>query len=151
MRFVIQRVQHADVTVDQKVVGSIGHGFLVLIGIAEDDTKERAQKMVQKLLRLRIFEDENGKTNLDLAAVGGELLLISQFTLYADCRHGNRPSFINAAKPELAEPLYQYIIQTCRESGVPVVQHGIFGADMKVSLLNDGPFTIVLDSSELGY
>ncbi len=151
MRFVIQRVQHADVKVDQKTVGSIGHGFLVLIGIAEDDTKERAQKMVQKLLRLRIFEDENGKTNLDLAAVGGELLLISQFTLYADCRHGNRPSFINAAKPELAEPLYQYIIQTCRESGVPVVQHGIFGADMKVSLLNDGPFTIVLDSSELGY
>ena len=151
MRFVIQRVQHADVKVDQKTVGSIGHGFLVLIGIAEDDTKERAQKMVQKLLRLRIFEDENGKTNLDLAAVGGELLLISQFTLYADCRHGNRPSFINAAKPELAEPLYQYIIQTCRESGVPVVQQGIFGADMKVSLLNDGPFTIVLDSSELGY
>ena len=151
MRFVIQRVQHADVTVDQKVVGSIGHGFLVLIGIAEDDTKERAQKMVQKLLRLRIFEDENGKTNLDLAAVGGELLLISQFTLYADCHHGNRPSFISAAKPDLAEPLYQYIIQTCKQAGVPVVQHGIFGAYMKVSLLNDGPFTIVLDSSGLGY
>lgn len=148
MRFVIQRVQHAEVAVDGNTVGKIGKGFLVLIGIEESDTEEVADRMVRKLTGLRIFEDENGKTNLDIHAVGGGLLLISQFTLYADCRHGNRPSFICAGKPDMAEPLYEYIVARCRET-VPVVKKGIFGADMKVSLLNDGPFTILLDSDEL--
>ncbi|MEE3419545.1 MAG: D-aminoacyl-tRNA deacylase [Lachnospiraceae bacterium] len=148
MKFVVQRVANADVTVDGQVVGKIGKGFLVLIGIAEDDTKEIADQMIAKLLKLRIFEDAEGKTNLNLASVEGQLLLISQFTLYADCRHGNRPSFIHAGKPDLAEPLYEYIIAECAKT-VPVVEHGIFGADMKVSLLNDGPFTVVLDSREL--
>ena len=141
MRFVIQRVQHAEVKVDGEVTGSIGKGFLVLIGVAETDTREIADKMIKKLLGLRIFEDAQGKTNLDLHAVNGELLLISQFTLYADCKKGNRPSFINAGKPE-------YIISKCRED-IPKVEKGIFGADMKVSLLNDGPFTILLDSAEI--
>ena len=127
MRFVIQRVQHAEVKVDGEVTGSIGKGFLVLIGVAETDTREIADKMIKKLLGLRIFEDAQGKTNLDLHAVEGELLLVSQFTLYADCKKGNRPSFIKAA----------------------TVEKGIFGADMKVSLLNDGPFTILLDSEEI--
>lgn len=148
MRFVIQRVTHASVTVDQKVLGKIGKGFMVLIGVSDEDTKEIADKMVKKLLGLRIFEDENGKTNLDLHTVGGELLLISQFTLYADCRKGNRPSFIRAGKPDMASEMYEYIIAKCKEQ-VPVVERGEFGADMKVELLNDGPFTIVLDSAEL--
>ena len=148
MRFVVQRVTHASVTVDGQVIGKIGNGFMVLIGVADTDTREIADKMVKKLLGLRIFEDENGKTNLDLHTVGGELLLISQFTLYANCRHGNRPSFIEAGKPDMANEMYEYIIAKCKEQ-VPVVEKGEFGADMKVELLNDGPFTILLDSDQL--
>ena len=152
MRFVIQRVSEASVTVDAQVVGQIGKGFLVLIGVSrtdiENDAKAIADKMVKKLIGLRIFEDENGKTNLDLRSVSGSLLLISQFTLYADCQKGNRPSFINAGLPEKANEIYEYIIELCRQE-VPMVETGIFGADMKVQLLNDGPFTIILDSEEL--
>lgn len=148
MKFVIQRVSHASVTVDGNVLGKIGKGFMVLIGVSDEDTKEIADKMVKKMLGLRIFEDENGKTNLDLNTVGGELLLISQFTLYADCKKGNRPSFIRAGKPDMASDMYEYIIAKCKEQ-MPVVERGEFGADMKVELLNDGPFTIVLDSAEL--
>lgn len=148
MRFVVQRVTHASVTVDGQVIGKIGNGFMVLIGVADTDTREIADKMVKKLLGLRIFEDENGKTNLDIHTVGGELLLISQFTLYANCRHGNRPSFIEAGKPDMADEMYEYIIAKCKEQ-VPVVEKGEFGADMKVELLNDGPFTILLDSDQL--
>ena len=148
MRFVIQRVSHASVTAEGSVLGRIGKGFMVLIGVSDEDTKEVADKMVKKMLGLRIFEDENGKTNLDLHTVGGELLLISQFTLYADCRKGNRPSFIRAGKPDMASDMYEYIIAKCKEQ-MPVVERGEFGADMKVELLNDGPFTIVLDSAEL--
>lgn len=144
MKFVIQRVSQGSVTVDKKTVGKINKGFLVLIGVGQDDTKEEADRLIKKMIQLRIFEDENGKTNLALKDVNGELLLISQFTLYADCRKGNRPSFINAAKPEFAEELYEYIISECKKQ-VPVVEKGIFGADMKVELLNDGPFTIILD------
>ena len=148
MRFVVQRVTHASVTVDGNVIGKIGQGFMVLIGVSDEDTKETADKMVKKLLGLRIFEDENGKTNLDIHTVGGSLLLISQFTLYADCKHGNRPSFIKAGKPDMANEMYEYIIAKCKEQ-VPVVEKGEFGADMKVELLNDGPFTILLDSDQL--
>ena len=148
MRFVVQRVTHASVTVDSQMIGKIGNGFMVLIGVADTDTREIADKMVKKLLGLRIFEDENGKTNLDIHTVEGELLLISQFTLYANCRHGNRPSFIEAGKPDLANEMYEYIIAKCKEQ-VPVVEKGEFGADMKVELLNDGPFTILLDSDQL--
>ena len=144
MRFVVQRVTHASVTVDSQVIGKIGNGFMVLIGVADTDTREIADKMVKKLLGLRIFEDENGKTNLDIHTVEGELLLISQFTLYANCRHGNRPSFIEAGKPDMANEMYEYIIAKCKEQ-VPVVEKGEFGADMKVERLNDGPFTILLD------
>lgn len=148
MRFVIQRVTHASVTVDGQVLGKIGRGFLVLIGVADSDTEEVADKMVKKMLGLRIFEDADGKTNLDLRTVGGELLLVSQFTLYADVRHGNRPGFTRAGKPDMASRMYEYIIARCREQ-FPVVERGEFGADMKVELLNDGPFTILLDSEEL--
>ena len=148
MRFVVQRVTHASVTVDSQIIGKIGNGFMVLIGVADTDTREIADKMVKKLLGLRIFEDENGKTNLDIHTVEGELLLISQFTLYANCRHGNRPSFIEAGKPDMANEMYEYIIAKCKEQ-VPVVEKGKFGADMKVELLNDGPFTILLDSDQL--
>ena len=148
MRFVIQRVQHAEVKVNGETTGSIGKGFLVLIGVAETDTREIADKMIKKLLGLRIFEDAEGKTNLDLDAVVGELLLVSQFTLYADCKKGNRPSFIKAGNPDMANELYEYIIAKCRQE-IPKVEKGIFGADMKVSLLNDGPFTILLDSDEI--
>ena len=148
MRFVVQRVTHASVTVDGNVIGKIGQGFMVLIGVSDEDTKETADKMVKKLLGLRIFEDENGKTNLDIHTVGGSLLLISQFTLYADCKHGNRPSFIKAGKPDMANEMYEYIIAKCREQ-VEIVETGEFGADMKVELLNDGPFTILLDADQL--
>lgn len=148
MRFVVQRVTHASVTVDGNVIGKIGQGFMVLIGVSDEDTKETADKMVKKLLGLRIFEDENGKINLDIHTVGGSLLLISQFTLYADCKHGNRPSFIKAGKPDMANEMYEYIIAKCREQ-VETVETGEFGADMKVELLNDGPFTILLDSDQL--
>lgn len=148
MRFVIQRVTHASVTIEGKVHGEIGKGFLVLIGVGQQDDQQIADKMIKKLIGLRIFEDENGKTNLSLKDVSGELLLISQFTLYADCKKGNRPSFINAGKPDMASELYEYIIKQCKKE-VESVQRGQFGADMKVELLNDGPFTILLDSSEL--
>ena len=148
MKFVIQRVKHASVTVDGNVLGKIENGFMVLIGVCESDNEAVADKMIKKLIGLRIFKDENGKTNLSLHSVGGQLLLISQFTLYADCKKGNRPSFINAGKPDLANELYEYIIESCKKQ-VPVVECGIFGADMKISLLNDGPFTIILDSAEI--
>lgn len=148
MKFVIQRVLESSVTVDGETIGSIGKGFMVLIGVGKEDTKEIADKMVKKLIGMRIFEDENGKTNLSLADVGGSLLLISQFTLYANCKKGNRPSFIESGDPKEAEKLYEYIIESCKAQ-VPVVERGRFGADMKVSLINDGPFTIVLDSREL--
>ena len=148
MRFVVQRVAQANVDVEGETIGQIKKGLLVLIGISDEDTEAVADKMVQKLLGLRIFEDENGKTNLDLATVGGSLLLISQFTLYADCKKGNRPSFIRAGKPDIAKQLYEYIIRKCKEK-VAIVEEGSFGADMKVSLLNDGPFTILLDSAEI--
>lgn len=148
MKFVIQRVTHADVVVDGNEIGRIGKGFMVLIGVSKEDDKAIADKMVDKMIKLRIFEDENGKTNLSLDDVGGELLLISQFTLYANCKKGNRPSFIDAGVPDEANALYEYIIERCTER-VNVVERGEFGADMKVSLLNDGPFTIVLDSSEI--
>lgn len=148
MKFVIQRVNNASVTIDEKIVGKINKGFLVLIGVSNDDTKEIADKMIKKLIGMRIFEDENGKTNLALADVDGELLLVSQFTLYANCKKGNRPSFINAGAPDMANKMYEYIIEKCREM-VKVVETGEFGADMKVKLENDGPFTIVLDSEQL--
>ena len=148
MKFVIQRVTHADVVVDGNELGRIGKGFMVLIGVSKEDDKAIADKMVDKMIKLRIFEDENGKTNLSLDDVGGELLLISQFTLYANCKKGNRPSFIDAGAPDEANALYEYIIERCKER-VNVVERGEFGADMKVSLLNDGPFTILLDSSEI--
>ena len=146
MRFVIQRVSESSVTVDGEVLGRIGKGLMVLIGVSRDDTEETADKMIRKLLNLRIFEDENGKTNLALADVGGSLLLISQFTLYADLRRGNRPGFTEAGDPARAEELYEYIVRECSRE-VPDVQKGRFGADMKVALINDGPFTILLDSS----
>ena len=148
MKFVIQRVNHASVKVDGNVVGKIDKGYMVLIGISENDTKEIADKMIKKMIGLRIFEDENGKTNISLKDVSGELLLISQFTLYADCKKGNRPSFINAGKPDMANEMNEYIIEQCKKE-ISVVEKGIFGADMKVSLENDGPFTIVLDSKEI--
>ena len=148
MRFLIQRVTSAKVDVEGKTVGKIDRGFLVFIGVCATDTKEIAVAMVRKLLGLRIFRDENDKTNLSLSDVNGSLLLISQFTLYADCHHGNRPSFINAGGPEMANALYEYIIELCR-SEVHTVETGIFGADMAVSIENEGPFTIILDSEEI--
>ena len=148
MKFVIQRVNHAEVKVDGEIVGKIGKGFLVLIGVGREDTKEDADWYLKKLLGLRIFEDENGKTNLSLQDVGGEVLVVSQFTLYADCRKGNRPSFIGAGAPAEADRLYEYFMDRCR-THVDRVEHGRFGADMKVSLVNDGPFTLMLDSREL--
>ena len=148
MRFVIQRVSESEVKVDGEILGKIGKGFMVLIGVSDSDTKETADKMIRKMLALRIFEDEQGKTNLSLEAVEGELLLISQFTLYANCKKGNRPSFIGAGAPDMAEEMYEYIISKCKEQ-VRVVERGRFGADMKVSLVNDRPFTIILHSHTL--
>ena len=148
MRFVIQRVTQSSVSVDGTVIGKIGKGLLVLIGVAEEDTEETADKLVRKLTGLRVFEDENGKTNLSRADVKGELLLISQFTLYANCKKGNRPSFTEAGSPQKANALYEYIIAKCREN-VPIVETGSFGAEMKVSLVNDGPFTVLLDSEKI--
>ncbi len=147
MKFVVQRVNEASVKVDGNVIGQIGKGFLVLIGVADSDTKEIADKMVKKLLGLRIFDDENDKINLSLSDVGGELLLISQFTLYANCKKGYRPSFIEAGAPDMANEMYEYIIEKCKEQFH--VETGEFGEDMKVSLQNDGPFTIILDSAEI--
>ncbi len=148
MKFVVQRVNSAACRVDEQLTGSIQKGFLVLIGISDSDTKEIADKMIKKLIALRIFEDSDGKTNLSLKDVEGSLLLISQFTLYADCRKGNRPSFTNAGKPDMARELYTYIVNSCKMQ-IPVVEQGIFGADMKISLVNEGPFTIILDSEEI--
>ena len=148
MRFLVQRVNRASVTVEGECIGKIDMGFLVFIGISNEDTTAIADKMVKKLLGLRIFKDENDKVNLDLKSVYGQLLLISQFTLYADCRKGNRPSFVNAGAPDMAESLYRYIIDKCKQE-IAVVEEGSFGADMKVSLENDGPFTVYLDSSEI--
>jgi D-tyrosyl-tRNA(Tyr) deacylase len=144
MRFVVQRVTKASVKVDGKVVGKIDKGYMVLIGIKQDDTISEADYLVKKLINLRVFEDQNGKMNLALKDVGGQLLLISQFTLYGDCSDGNRPSFIEAAKPDKANELYEYIIAKCREK-IEKVETGIFGADMKVELLNDGPVTIIME------
>ena len=148
MRFVIQRAENASVSVDGKVTGAIDKGFLVFIGVSKDDNKEIADKMIKKLLGMRIFRDENDKINLSLQDVGGSLLLVSQFTLYADCKKGNRPSFTNAGDPETDNGLYEYIISKCRENGYHT-ETGIFGADMTVSLDNIGPFTIILDSEDL--
>ncbi len=148
MKFVLQRVSNAQVDIDGKTVGKIGKGYLLLVGVSNDDTKDVADKMIEKVARLRIFEDENGKTNLSIDQVGGEILVISQFTLYADCKKGNRPSFIEAGAPQMAEEIYRHIVARCREL-FSNTQTGEFGADMKVSLTNDGPFTIVLDSKEI--
>ena len=148
MKFVIQRVKEASVKVDDEYTGKIKKGYLVLIGVGQEDTKEEADKYIRKMINLRIFEDENGKTNCSLKDVDGELLLVSQFTLYANCKKGNRPSFIEAGAPDMANELYEYIIEECKKV-IPVVERGNFGADMKVSLLNDGPFTIVLDSEQI--
>lgn len=148
MKFVIQRVKNASVTVEDELIGEIGMGFMVLIGVAADDTKEIADKMIKKLLGMRLFSDENDKINLNLSTINGELLLISQFTLYANCKKGNRPSFVNAAKPDFANKMYEYIISECRKTNINV-ETGKFGADMKVDLLNDGPVTIILDSAEI--
>ena len=161
MKFVIQVVEEASVRVVEEadgtlpenggyISGRIGRGFLVLVGISASDTMALADRMVEKMRKLRIFEDENGKTNLDLAAVNGELLLVSQFTLYADCKKGNRPSFVHAGLPDMAEPLFEYIAEQCRKAGMSV-QTGVFGAHMKVSLVNDGPFTLILDSEQMGW
>ena len=148
MRFVIQRVKHASVTVEGEVIGKIGRGYMVLIGVCDADDEAVADKMVDKMIKLRINRDAEGKTNLSLADVDGGLLLVSQFTLYANCKKGNRPSFVDAGSPEHANALYEYIIKKCRER-VPVVEKGSFGAEMAVELLNDGPFTIILDSDKL--
>ena len=145
MKFVIQRVSHASVTVHEETIGRINQGYLVLIGVGKEDTREDAVRLVKKMIGLRIFSDENGKINKSLKDVNGELLLVSQFTLYADCRHGNRPGFTEAAGPDMANELYEYIIESCKKE-VAVVEQGEFGADMKVELLNDGPFTILLES-----
>lgn len=148
MRMVVQRVTEAGVSVEGETIGAIGAGFLVLLGVCNDDTEEIADKMVDKLCKLRIFQDENGKTNRSLSDVGGELLIVSQFTLYADCSEGNRPSFFRSGDPESANRLYEYVLKKCRER-VERVEHGSFGAYMQVRLLNDGPFTLVLDSDTI--
>ena len=148
VKIVLQRVLEADVKIDGEIKGKIGKGYVLLLGVSNEDTKEIADKMIEKISRLRIFEDENGKTNLSIDQVDGEVLVVSQFTLYADCRKGNRPSFTNAGAPSLAEEIYEYILARCKEL-FKNTQSGSFGADMKVSLVNDGPFTLVLDSKEI--
>lgn len=148
MKFVVQRVSQASVEVDGEILGKINRGFMILIGVADSDTEEIADKMIAKMLKLRIFDDAQGKTNLSIDEVSGELLLISQFTLYADCKKGNRPSFFRAGKPDMASDMYDMIIRKCRDLGYKT-ECGRFGAEMKVSLINDGPFTIVMDSDEL--
>ena len=148
MKVVLQRVSSASVTVEGTQIGFIGKGFLLLLGVCDTDTREITEKLADKICKLRIFQDENGKTNLSLADVGGELLVVSQFTLYADCKKGNRPSFIRAGSPALAEELYEYMVEQLKVRGNKV-EHGSFGADMKVELVNDGPFTLVLDSQEI--
>ncbi len=148
MRFVIQRVKEASVTVEHEIIGKIGHGLLVFVGVSDTDNQQIADKMIDKLTKLRIFDDEEGKTNLAAADVEGEFLITSQFTLYADCRKGNRPSFVKAGKPDAANALYEYVISEIQGKGFHT-EHGSFGADMKVALINDGPFTIFLDSEEI--
>lgn len=145
MKIVVQRVARAEVKVNDEEISKINQGFLVLLGITHNDTKDQADYLAKKLCNLRVFSDENGKMNLGLKDINGELLIVSQFTLYADCSSGNRPSFINAARPETAEKLYEYFCNKCEEYGVKV-KKGIFGADMKVSLLNDGPVTIIIEN-----
>lgn len=144
MKAVVQRVLNASVTVDETVIGSINQGYLILLGVGADDTKETVERIVKKLVNLRLFADENDKTNLSIKDIGGSLLVVSQFTLYADCRKGNRPSFINAGSPALAEELYEYFIEVCKKE-IDIVEHGSFGTHMKVSLVNDGPFTVILE------
>ncbi len=148
MKLVIQRVTEGSVSINNKITGKIGRGFVVLLGIEAEDTDDILSKFVSKMIKLRIFEDENGKTNLSLTDVGGSLLIISQFTLCAECRHGNRPGFTGAKSPDEAEKMYEKFISLCREQ-VDIVEHGEFGADMKVALVNDGPFTIVLDNKQV--
>jgi D-tyrosyl-tRNA(Tyr) deacylase len=148
MRAVVTRVRDASVVIDGRVSGAISHGFLVLLGVAPEDTMAQARKLADKICAMRIFEDEEGKMNRNLEAVGGSLLVVSQFTLFADCKKGNRPSFIGAARPEIAIPLYEGFLQLCRDKGFQV-EHGEFGADMKVTSLNDGPVTILLDTDQL--
>lgn len=147
MRVVIQRVKNASVEIDNKVNGKINTGFLVLLGIASTDTKQDVDYLVKKVVNLRVFSDENDKMNLSLKDINGELLVISQFTLYGNCREGNRPSFIEAARPDVAIPLYEYFVEECKKQ-ISVVETGVFGADMKVSLLNDGPVTIIIESKK---
>lgn len=149
MKAVIQRVKYASVTIDGTVTGSCNQGFMILLGVVDGDTKDDADKLIKKIPVLRIFEDENGKMNRSCLDIGGEMLIISQFTLAADCSHGRRPSFTAAAPPSVAIPLYEYFVQGIRASGVKRVETGEFGADMKVELLNDGPVTIILDSKDL--
>ena len=149
MRFLIQVVKKASVDVDDNTIGAIERGFLIFVGVCDSDTKEIADKMIRKSVNLRIFEDENGKTNLSIGDINGSMLVISQFTLYADCRKGNRPSFIKAGDPKHANELYEYILSELRNTYNIHVKSGQFGADMKVSLINDGPFTVMLDSDEL--
>ena len=144
MKIVLQRVNSASVKVDGKICGEIDKGYLVLLGVGEGDTEDDCRRLADKIINLRIFADENDKINLSLGTVGGSLLVVSQFTLYADCRKGNRPNFIQAAKPDEAERLYNYFVDYCRSKG-QIVETGIFGADMKVELLNDGPFTVILE------
>ena len=151
MRLLIQRVLEASVRVDGEIIGSIGNGYLVLLGACNSDTTDVVDKMMKKLVGLRIFEDENGKTNLSIGDAGGDILMVSQFTLYADCTHGKRPSFINAGDPKHANEMYEYAIRVLRENYGMKVETGAFAADMKVSLINDGPFTFMLDSKELGF
>ena len=148
MKIVLQRVLRAKVDIAGETAGEIGKGYLLLLGVSNEDNKDIADKMIEKISRLRIFEDENGKTNLSIDQVGGEVLVVSQFTLYADCKKGNRPSFINAGSPDKAKELYEYIVERCKGL-FKKTQHGVFGADMEVSLVNDGPFTLVLDSEEI--
>lgn len=145
MRVVVQRVKHASVTINGTVNGKINNGFLVLLGVQSTDSEQDVDYLVKKVTNLRIFSDENDKMNLSLKDVNGELLIVSQFTLYANCKEGNRPSFVEAAKPDIAIPLYEYFVSECKKI-IPVVETGIFGADMKVELLNDGPVTIIMDS-----
>ena len=149
MKAVIQRVTHASVKVDGETVGSCGQGFLILLGVMAGDDEKEADKIVNKTVNLRIFEDENGKMNLSSLDIGGEMLVVSQFTLCADCTHGRRPSFTPSAPPDEANRLYEYFVRRLKENGISHVETGVFGADMKVELLNDGPVTIILDSSEL--
>lgn len=149
MKAVIQRVKYATCTIDKKVTGKCDEGFMVLLGVVEGDDKTEADKLIKKIPYLRIFEDENGKMNRSLLDIDGGILVISQFTLAADCSHGRRPSFINAARPETAIPLYEYVVDGLRQSGIKSVETGEFGADMAIELLNDGPVTIILDSGEL--